>query len=283
MQTILRESTGRPTRCKELVAGWPDYIGVVDASSFGVGGIVIGELSQCRPTVFQMQWPPDITPSVISDRNRHGHITNLDLEMAGLLLLWLMIEHTCESLTEKRIALFSDNPPTVSWVQWMACRSSLIAEQLLQVLTLRMNAQRSCPLTTLHIAGDQNSMTDIPSRSFGSEAKWHFRTESDLLTFFNTTFPLPNQNSWTVCQPTSKIVTRVTSILRTKPFSLDDWRRLPTVGKNIGTIGSTIRGLWEWTLTFRTKTSPHGCESSQATLHEYARTGFDPGWVTFLR
>ena len=156
------------------MAGWPDYIGVVDASSFGVGGIVIGELSQCRPTVFRMQWPPDITSSVISDRNRHGHITNSDLEMAGLLLLWLMIKHTCESLTEKRIALVSDNTPTVSWVQRMACRSSLVAEQLIRVLTLRMNAQRSCPLTTLHIAGDQNSMTDIPSRSFGSEAKWHF-------------------------------------------------------------------------------------------------------------
>jgi hypothetical protein len=131
MRTILRESTGRPTRCKELVAGWPDYIGLVNASSFGVGGSVIGELSQCHPTVFRMQWPPDITSSVISDRNRHGQITNLDLEMAGLLLLWLMIEHICESLTEKRIVLFSDNSPTVSWVQRMACWSSLIAEQLL--------------------------------------------------------------------------------------------------------------------------------------------------------
>jgi hypothetical protein len=26
MQTIFRESTKRPTRCKELVAGWPDYV-----------------------------------------------------------------------------------------------------------------------------------------------------------------------------------------------------------------------------------------------------------------
>jgi hypothetical protein len=37
-QTILRESTSRPTRCRELVAGWPDFIGVVDASSHGVRG-----------------------------------------------------------------------------------------------------------------------------------------------------------------------------------------------------------------------------------------------------
>jgi hypothetical protein len=269
MRTVLRESTSRPTRCKELVAGWPDYIGIVDASSFGVGAFVIGELSQCRPTVFRLQWPPDFTLSIISDKNRTGRITNSDLEMAGLLLLWLMIKHICKSLTEKRIALFSDNSPTVSWVHRMACRSSLIAEQLLRVLTLWINAQRCCPLTTLHIAGDQNSMTDIPSRSFGSEEKWNFKTEAALLTFFNTTFPLPHQNSWTVCQPTSKVAMRVISILWTMPFSLDDWRRLPAVGKNIGTIGRPIRGLWEWTLTFRMKTSPRECVSSPATLHEY--------------
>jgi hypothetical protein len=181
-----------------------------------------------------------------------------------------MIEHICTNLTEKRIALFSDNNPTVSWVQRMECRSSLIAKQLIRVLTLRMNAQRCCPLTTLHITGDQSSMTDIPSRSFGSEAKWHFKTEAALLTFFNKTFPIPNQNSWNVCQPTSAIVTRVTSILRTVPFRLDNWRQLPAVGKNIGTSGSPVRGLWEWTLIFRMSTLLRECASSPASSHGYA-------------
>ncbi len=53
MQTILRESTTRPTRCKKLVTGWPDYVRVVDASSFGVGGVIIGKLLPCRLTIFQ--------------------------------------------------------------------------------------------------------------------------------------------------------------------------------------------------------------------------------------
>jgi hypothetical protein len=91
MCTILRKSTTRLTRCKELVAGWTDYVGICNASSFGAGGVILGELSTCRPTVFQLQWPPDITESVISDKNKGGTLTNLDLEMAGLLLLWLMI------------------------------------------------------------------------------------------------------------------------------------------------------------------------------------------------
>ncbi len=167
-QTILRESTKQPTRCRKLVAGWPDFVGVVDASSHGVGGVIIGKLFKCKPTVFCLKWPPDISADVISDSNPNGKITNLDLELAGLVILWLMMEHVCGPLSEKRVVLFSDNSPTVSWVQCMACCSSLVAEQLIRVLTLRFNLQRICLITTLHIAGDQNQMTDIPSCSFGS-------------------------------------------------------------------------------------------------------------------
>jgi hypothetical protein len=46
MCTILHESTTRPTRCKELVAGWLDYVGICDASSFGATGSF---LDNCRP------------------------------------------------------------------------------------------------------------------------------------------------------------------------------------------------------------------------------------------
>ena len=101
MCTILHKSTTQPTRCNKLVAGWLDYVGICDASSFGAGGVIIGELSDCCPTVFRLQWPPDITASVVSDKNKGGTLTNSDLEMAGLLLLWLMIEHVCSCLVEK--------------------------------------------------------------------------------------------------------------------------------------------------------------------------------------
>ena len=51
-RTIIRGSTSRPTRCRELVAGWPNFIGVVDASSHGVGGVIIGKFLECPQTVF---------------------------------------------------------------------------------------------------------------------------------------------------------------------------------------------------------------------------------------
>jgi hypothetical protein len=70
------------------VAGWPDFIGVVDASSHGVGGVIIGELSECLPTVFRLQWPPDITANVKSEANPKGTITNSDLELDDGARMW---------------------------------------------------------------------------------------------------------------------------------------------------------------------------------------------------
>ena len=48
-RTLLRESFKEPTQCSR----WPDFVGIVDASSHGVGGVVFGEKSKCAPTVFR--------------------------------------------------------------------------------------------------------------------------------------------------------------------------------------------------------------------------------------
>jgi hypothetical protein len=136
------------------MARWPDFVGVVNTSSHGVGGVIIDKLSECPPTVFYLQWPPDITASVIAELNPTGTITNSDLELAGLVILWIMMEHVCTDLVEKRVALFSNNSPYVGWVQRTAVRSSLVAEQLIGVLVLHFNIQRVCPITTLYICGD---------------------------------------------------------------------------------------------------------------------------------
>jgi hypothetical protein len=66
--------------------------------------------------VFHLKWPPDITANVITKSNPTGTITNSDLELAGLVILWIMMEHICTDLAEKRIALFSNNSPSVGWV-----------------------------------------------------------------------------------------------------------------------------------------------------------------------
>ena len=170
-RTLLREATRHPTRCRELVGGWPDYIGVKDASLHGVGGIIVGENMECTPTVFRVPWPEKTKQDLVSTKNPKGRITNSDLEMAGLLLLFLVMEAICPKLLETYSALFNDNSPTVGWAKRMAAKGSLVAGQLLRALALRLKARRTSPLTPQHISGTKNRMTDIPSRSFGSEKK----------------------------------------------------------------------------------------------------------------
>ena len=92
-------------------------------------------------------------------------------------------------------------------------------------------------------------MTDIPSRSFGSEPKWLCKSNHELLCLFNTMFPLPSQVFWTVFQISYVISMRVTSVLLMKDFTLEEWRRLPKVGNHVRRAGQPSAHLWEWTLS----------------------------------
>ena len=112
---------------------------------------------------FRWQWPNDIRTQLISNENTEGTITNSDLEMAGLLLLWLTMEGVCGPLQEKRVAMFGDNSPSIGWVERLASKQSLLAEHLVQALTLGLKIQHACPLTTIHIAGRRNAISDVPS------------------------------------------------------------------------------------------------------------------------
>jgi hypothetical protein len=82
-----------------------------------------------------------------------------------------------------------------------------------------------------------------------------------LLTLFNPLFPLPNQNSWTIFRLNCKVVTSVTSALRTKPFDLAKWRQLPKVGRHIGKIGAPMSDLWGWIRTLTTHPSKPKCNA----------------------
>jgi len=108
-RTLLRESSDSPTRCRELVGGWPDYIGVCDALLHGVGGIIFGENKACVPMVFRWEWSQEV-----KDAYHAKKISNSNLEMAGLLFLWLVMESVCGNLREKRVTLFSNNSPIMS-------------------------------------------------------------------------------------------------------------------------------------------------------------------------
>ena len=241
----------------------------------GVGGVVVGELSNCTSVVFRWEWPADIKNNIVLFSNPTGGLTNSDLEMAGLLILWLVLKGVCPSLREKCVTLFSDNSPTVSWVTRLASRKSLVAEHLVQALALRLKTMHACPLTPLHIEGKRNAIADVPSRSFGSNPAWACATSSDLLNLFNSRFPFPQQKSWTVYHPNCDVVMRVISALRMKPFVLDNWRRLPTRGRCVGEIGAPKSNTWEWIRIYNKSHTPSESDASQDLQPEQEQVSTD--------
>ena len=54
-RTFLVETISTPTKCRNLVTGWPDYVGITDASGHGLGGVIIGEKKAVPPIVFRLQ------------------------------------------------------------------------------------------------------------------------------------------------------------------------------------------------------------------------------------
>jgi hypothetical protein len=243
------------------------------------GGAVIGELSELLPTVFRIQWPKEISKDLVLFKNPAGKINNSDLEMAGLLFLWLCVEAIAPDLAHKHIALFSYNSPTVSWLNKMALQKSCIAAQLVRAFALCLNVQKTCPLTPVHIPGMGNALTDIPSQSFGRVKEWECKTGSDLLILFIQKFPLLHQASWTVFQFGTGMTTRVISALQMRGITLAEWQQLPKIERHIGAIGPSMSDLWGWTLSYRGCSTQKKCVSSRGSQQESAgaSTGEESG------
>ena len=66
-------------------------------------GVVVGKGNACVPTVFHLECPQDVQDMVCTQENPNGPITNSDLELAGLLICWLVMEEVSLSQTRETI------------------------------------------------------------------------------------------------------------------------------------------------------------------------------------
>ena len=233
--TIIRTMSKRPTSVLELKPGDPHYIGYVDASTTGVGGVWLGGQDEIEPTVWRIQWPNTIQTKIIKV-NRKGTISNSDLEMAGMLLAWLVLEQiTPTTLKHKNIGLFCDNSPSVAWAIRLNSSKSQIVGHLLRALALRQHVHQSSPLLATSIAGNHNQMADIVSRSFYLP----FFKNSNLcfIQNFNTMFPLPQHFYWKEYHLPEKYFSRVTSCLLGMPLEMALWTKIPGQDSSTGITG----------------------------------------------
>jgi ribonuclease HI len=162
---------------------------MVNTSSTGVGGIWL--LPNYPPKVYWHQWPMHI-----QKRYRDAEITNSDLEMAGVLVAWFILE-TCAHLRHTCATVFSDNTPTVSWMQKLMSHSKKpTSARLLRALAMRARTLETQVPTVPHWAGKDNRPADAASRSFDPTNSHCAFNDTHFLHLFNSCFPLPQAVSW---------------------------------------------------------------------------------------
>ena len=261
---LLKEAAKEPTHVEELVAGPADYKGTLDASGGGAGGVWVSGQKDMAPIVWRVEWPQEVKDRLVTFDNPDGDITNSDLEMAAEILGWLVLEAVVET-RRIHVGICSDNSATVAWQMRGASKRSAKANRLLRVLAIRLRVNRASPLVTRHLAGDRNALGDIPSRSFGYKAEWHFKSDIDFLSYFSKTFPLPDQNCWTGFRLNGAVSTKVISELLTPGSSMAEWRRLPKLGERYGKSGRPTADISTYLRTWTSVISKPSHESPQVS------------------
>jgi hypothetical protein len=223
LAAMVRTLANQPTHVKELIPGDDHYTGYCDACASGAGGVWLsGELG-LAPMVWRLEFPEHIASQVVSDSNPTGNLTNSDLEMAAALLHHMVLQ-TEVDLRFKRSGTLSDNTPTVAWTKRMADKSkSPTAGRLLRGMAAVQRASQAGPYTVASVAGIDNAMADVASRSFHPTKGPDLTCDSVFLTHFESRFPLPQQLSWTLVHPTPVTASLVISTLAGERLKLQRW------------------------------------------------------------
>jgi hypothetical protein len=240
LRHLILTLASRPTHVSELVEYEPELAGTCDASATGAGGVWVGY--NVQPSVWRMEWPDDVV-----DLYRTGKLTNSDLEMAAVLLQYLVAEQL-RPMDRCHTAIWSDNSPATSWSTKMADKATTpIAGQLLRALAMRQRTTRSALPTVAHYAGSRNLLADTASRSF---VKFHYgnqrgtpsQCDTQFLTSFNSVFPLSDFHqmpSWQLVTLTSEMSSLVISTLRGQRLPMPRWTAQPAPPAGaIGPLGA---------------------------------------------
>jgi hypothetical protein len=219
-----------------------------------------------RPIVWRVHFNLAISSQVVSDKNPRGRLTNSDLEMAAVLMHYMILQQQVD-IRYVRAGVFSDNTPTVAWSKRMADKSqSPTAGRLLRGLAAMQRATRAGPLTVASIAGKSNDMADVASRSYNTAA---IVPDSPFLTHFNSLFPLPQKLSWQLVHLTPEMTSLVISTLGGKRLPLQQW--MTSFKPKIGTPGSNSAPMRGATPTYLIPPSRSNNSSLLPSLHGPAR------------
>ncbi len=224
--SLMHLLSSRPTHVRELVQDVSHHASYHDAAAEGAGGVWFSLCDDTPPVVWREEFPGDIAREVVSVDTPNGRLTNLDLVLAAEVLA---VGVALERMNSKHTPLgtLCNNTPTVSWVDRMASKSkSPTAGRLLRGLAFMLYCAQAGRLTTVHVPGVENVMANIASRP--SKAQQLFRSTSALSdtnfhSSFDTAFPLPDNQQWTLATVPSWLRFNVFETLRGKRLALQLW------------------------------------------------------------
>jgi hypothetical protein len=217
---LLRILSSRPTHVRELVPDMPHYVGYHDATTEGAGGVWFLLVDDMPPQVWRVGFPIDIATDVILDKNPAGKITNLDLELAAEVFVVGIALEKAPQARHAPLGTLCNNTPTVSWINRMASKSrSPIAGRLLQGLSIMLFANHAGRLTMIHVPGVENIMADIASRPTKAQNLFCANaplSDANFSQSFDTTFPLLDNQRWTLTDVPKWLKFNVFEMLRGK-------------------------------------------------------------------
>ena len=114
-KTIVKHIHLHPTHVLQLVDGFPDYLGYTDACKKGAGGVWMGVTDDIGYVTWRVKFPKDIQDDLCTSDNPEGKITMNDLELAGVVLGWLVLEKLVPNLRFKHVGMNCDNTTAVAW------------------------------------------------------------------------------------------------------------------------------------------------------------------------
>ncbi len=145
---------------------------------------------------------------------------NLDLELAAEVFEVGIALEKAPQAKHTPLGTLCDNTPTVTLIDGMAFKSkSPTAGCLLRGLAIMLFAYHAGRLTTIHVPRVKNVMADIASRPTKAQKLFCARTtlsDTDFCSSFNTAFPLPDNQLWTLTDVPKWLKFNVFEMLRGK-------------------------------------------------------------------
>jgi hypothetical protein len=253
----------RPTRWGELVDSDPLFLGTVDASGLGMGGVWLDTNDTLPPLMWRFRFDLALRLRLVNAANPSGDITDSDLEHAGAVahqdILALQYD-----IREATLCTMTDNTAALSRELRGSTSVDDAAAYLCRLSSLHQRAYRYRPRIS-YISGPLNVMADALSR------RWDLN-DSQILLHFHTHFP--QERPWQLCLLRPKMISAISLALskqRCNPAFLTD-AELPPLPTNASGPASVNNTTWSPTSALH----PIQSRGFKSSLTAFELAGFRP-------